>query len=301
MKFIKFGYANFRLSSKAKDEGALLLNCHFDSWPTSPAGSDDLASCVILLELIQILGDPTAPALKHDLIFLFNGAEEAGLLASHGFITQHNERHRIKGFINLEASGSGGREVLFQSGPFSQWMLDAYLKAAPHPYCSVIGQEVFQSGIVPSDTDFRIFRDHGKISGLSFISRYSVSQNKNFRSGFRVCSKRILVAHRIRWSPTDYSRINSTCGWECSGDFEVSHFAGFLRRRGRHPNFPFCVLRFPGSQHHFLFLPRRLDSELRCGGSSCDWNQKTSKRFCRLSRYSEIKKLHPRNLHNHNF
>uniref|UniRef100_A0A914PSD1 FXNA-like protease n=1 Tax=Panagrolaimus davidi TaxID=227884 RepID=A0A914PSD1_9BILA len=157
-----------KLPTKTKDEGALLLNCHFDSWPTSPAGSDDLASCAILLELIQIIGDPNSPPLKHDLIFLFNGAEEAGLLASHGFITQHNERHRIKGFINLEASGSGGREVLFQSGPFSQWMLDAYINAAPYPHCSVIGQEVFQSGIVPSDTDFRIFRDHGKISGLDF-------------------------------------------------------------------------------------------------------------------------------------
>jgi len=53
--------------------------------------------------------------------------------------------------------------LLFFRAP---WMIDAYERSAPYPFASVIGQEIFQSGVVTADTDFRIFRDYGKIPGL---------------------------------------------------------------------------------------------------------------------------------------
>ena len=44
-------------------------------------------------------------------------------------------------------------------------MLSAYANAAPHPFASIFGFEVFSTGVLPMDTDYRIYRDYGGIPG----------------------------------------------------------------------------------------------------------------------------------------
>lgn len=156
-----------KVGSRINSAHSLLINCHFDSVLDSPGASDDGAGCAVMLEILRVLVHSNK-ILKHNLIFLFNGGEENFMPASHGFITQHKWAKEVRAFINLEACGAGGREVLFQAGPNHPWILETYSEEVPYPYASSLAQEIFQSGVIPGDTDYRIFRDFGNVSGLDF-------------------------------------------------------------------------------------------------------------------------------------
>ncbi|CAH9132068.1 unnamed protein product [Cuscuta epithymum] len=170
---ISFAYRNhtniaMRISSlqSGDDDPSVLLNGHFDTAPGSP-GAGDCGSCVAaLLELARLAIDsgwvPPRP-----IIFLFNGAEELFMLGSHGFITTHRWRDTVGAFINIEASGIGGSDLVCQSGPGS-WPSQVYAKAALYPTANSAAQDVF--GFVPGDTDYRMFaQDYGNIPGLDII------------------------------------------------------------------------------------------------------------------------------------
>lgn len=143
---------------------AVLLNCHFDTVPAGPGVSDNGVNCAVMVELLRILAK--SPDLRRPIIFLFNGGEEIILQASHGFITQHPWFENAKYIINLDSCGAGGREIVFQTTKSDSYLINLYARTVPHPYGQVMGEELFQSGIIPSDTDFRIFRDVGNMSGL---------------------------------------------------------------------------------------------------------------------------------------
>uniref|UniRef100_A0A8C8G967 Endoplasmic reticulum metallopeptidase 1 n=1 Tax=Oncorhynchus tshawytscha TaxID=74940 RepID=A0A8C8G967_ONCTS len=168
-----------RLEPKAGAQHLMLANCHFDTVANSPGASDDAVSCAVMLEVLHSLANLSTP-LRHGVVFLFNGAEETMQQASHGFITQHPWAKQVRAFINLEAVGVGGKELVFQTGPENPWLIQAYKHAAKHPFASVVGQEIFQRRLIPSDTDFRIYRDFGNIPGidLAFIENGFIYHTK---------------------------------------------------------------------------------------------------------------------------
>ncbi|KAF3944630.1 hypothetical protein CMV_028922 [Castanea mollissima] len=170
---ISLGYRNhtnivMRISpaNSQDSDPSLLLNGHFDS-PLGSPGAGDCGSCVAsLLEVARLTVDsnwvPPRP-----IIFLFNGAEELFMLAAHGFMKTNKWRDTIGAFINVEASGSGGPDLVCQSGPGS-WPSRIYAQSAVYPMAHSAAQDVFP--VFPGDTDYRMFsQDYGNIPGLDII------------------------------------------------------------------------------------------------------------------------------------
>lgn len=119
------------------------------------------------MEILRVLSKAER-SLRHSIIFLFNGSEETGLNGAHGFITNHEWAIDCKALINLESTGSGGREALFRSGPKHDWLIKMYRESVPRPFGQALAEELFETGIIPSYTDFEIFRDQQNIPGLDF-------------------------------------------------------------------------------------------------------------------------------------
>jgi hypothetical protein len=142
---------------------ALLLSAHYDTPPGSVGAADDGVAVASLVELVRALA--AGPPLAHTVIVNINDGEEQGLVGAHGF-TQHPWVREVRAFVNLESAGPHGKAILFQAGPGNPWLTSAYARAVPYPYGTVVAQDIFQSGSIPSDTDFRIYRDFGGLRGL---------------------------------------------------------------------------------------------------------------------------------------
>ncbi|KAJ7131725.1 hypothetical protein C8R43DRAFT_1024401 [Mycena crocata] len=147
----------------AGKEHALLLNSHLDSTLPSPGAADDAISVGIMLDCIRVLVDTPDWSPAHAVIFLFNHAEESLQDGSHLFSTQHPIAHTVRAVINLEAAGTTGRELLFQAT--SEEMVEAY-SHVPRPFGTIFANDVFNSGVLLSDTDFRQFEEYLDVPGL---------------------------------------------------------------------------------------------------------------------------------------
>eukprot|EP00755_Sulcionema_specki_P025801 Sspe_Gene.84131::Locus_55224_Transcript_5_6_Confidence_0.222_Length_922::g.84131::m.84131 len=110
---------------------ALLVNAHYDSALGTRGASDDAVNVAVMMEVVRIIRKHT---VKLPVIFSFNGAEETNWQAAHGFITQHPWAHQVRAILNLECTGSGGREVVIQAGPGNPWLMDLYMSSVPYPH-----------------------------------------------------------------------------------------------------------------------------------------------------------------------
>ena len=73
-------------------------------------------------------------------------------------------RARLKGYVNLESTGSTGPAILFESGPGNEALIRAWANGAPRPHGASYALEIYKR--LPNDTDFTILKAAG-IPGLN--------------------------------------------------------------------------------------------------------------------------------------
>ncbi|MEW2620486.1 M20/M25/M40 family metallo-hydrolase [Streptomyces sp. NPDC048106] len=142
--------------------GQVLLVAHTDSVLTGPGASDDGLGVSSLLEIARIL--TKGPRPRNDVVLLFTDSEETGQLGArayvHGLGKATGEPRVV---LNLEARGTSGRAVMFETGSHSSALVEA-LGGHP-PVATSLSAEVYRR--LPNDTDFTQLRKGG-MTGLNF-------------------------------------------------------------------------------------------------------------------------------------
>jgi Peptidase family M28 len=153
-------------------QDAVLLASHYDSVPAGPGYSDDGTSVAATLEIARAL--KAAPAPRHPVIVLIDDGEEAGLLGAHAFVDSHPWASQVRAAVNLDARGTSGPSLMFETGSASEWAVRLYAQRSRRPAFSSIFYTVYK--LLPNDTDFTVFRAAG-YQGLNFayiggVARY---------------------------------------------------------------------------------------------------------------------------------
>lgn len=145
-----------RIEGSVPSLSAVLITAHYDSVTTGYGTTDDGGGIAAMLGTLRYLIDMDIQP-KRTIIFNFNNNEEFGLLGAESFM-YHPWSKETKYFINLEGAGALGRPVLFRSTDFG---VARHFAKSPNPHGSSILQQGFQSGLVSSQTDYKVLTDNG--------------------------------------------------------------------------------------------------------------------------------------------
>jgi hypothetical protein len=145
------------------DGPAVMLVTHYDSVSAGPGAGDATASVAALLEIARIL-KAEAP-FRNPILFLFTDGEEEGLLGAKGFVDEHPWARNVGVAINLEARGTSGLSLMFETSEDNAWLIDAYASAVPRPAANSLMFEIYKQ--LPNDTDLTVFKE-ARIAGLNF-------------------------------------------------------------------------------------------------------------------------------------
>ena len=143
-----------QLAGSPGERNAVLLAAHYDSVPAGPGASDDGAAVASLLEIARIL--KARPAPRHPIILLITDGEEAGLLGALLFVREHPLSKVVKAAVNLDARGTSGPSLMFETGAANTWLMRLYESAVARPMTNSLFYVVYRQ--LPNDTDFTAFK-----------------------------------------------------------------------------------------------------------------------------------------------
>jgi hypothetical protein len=143
-----------RLRPAAEDQDAVLLAAHYDSVPAGPGASDDGAAVASIIEIARILA--ARPPPRHPIVLLLTDGEEAGLLGALLFVQRHPLSRQVKAAVNLDARGTSGPSLMFETGAANSWLMRLYAAAIARPFTNSLYYVVYKQ--LPNDTDFTVFK-----------------------------------------------------------------------------------------------------------------------------------------------
>lgn len=145
--------------------GDILVMAHYDSVPAGAGAADDMTGVAAILEAVRAL--KAGPPLKNNVLLLFDEGEEPGLLGARWFADHSSSASGVKVIVNLEARGTSGPSLMFETSSDNAWTVSRYASAAPHPVTSSVFAAIYD--LMPNDTDLSVFKRRDlPVPGLNF-------------------------------------------------------------------------------------------------------------------------------------
>jgi hypothetical protein len=134
---------------------AVLAATHYDSVPAAPGASDAGAGIAVWLEVARRLSQQR---LARRVIFLISDGEEPALLGAHAFAQSDPLMNDVEAVVNLEARGTHGPAIFFESNQPNADAVAAFAQA-PRGVANSVMADVY--ALLQNSTDVTALRRPG--------------------------------------------------------------------------------------------------------------------------------------------
>lgn len=137
---------------------AVMVMAHYDSVPMGQGAADDVLACSTMLEAIRYYLDRmhNGYTIANDLVFCFVNGEEYGLYGSEAFVNEfsgfNNLVERINFAINLEARGTSGTQIMFETASNNYNTVKLFCEVNKNLFTCSVATKIYD--IMPNFTDF---------------------------------------------------------------------------------------------------------------------------------------------------